>query len=190
MFPEANGTKQQIFFSYVQQDQAFAMRLADELRATGAHVWIDVRDARPGRHWASSIEQALGESRMMIVVLSPEALQSAHVIVEWQAYLEAYRPVIPVVARRCDLPGPLRTRRPVDFTRNFTRAFFELNNRLIEVGTRPHRVDPVIWTITTRVRDFREAQIPPAPQAALADPVVGGLRRMVVALRDRLRWAG
>jgi hypothetical protein len=148
----------QIFVSYAEDSLPFAARLADDLKASGANIWIDVRNARPGRHWTRSIEQALSDSAMMIVVLSPGALQSPHVSVEWQAYLEAYRPVIPVLASACDLPGPLRTRRPVDFTREryYQRAFHHLMNRLIEYGTRTRRSDPVIWTMTETVYNFRD----------------------------------
>jgi len=181
-------TMRQIFVSYAQYDEEFAVRLVQDLRTSGARVWLDILDAEPGRHWTRSIERALSESQMMIVVLSPESLQSAHVAVEWQAYLEARRPVIPVVARPCNLPGPLRTRRPVDFTADYWRAFHQLSLRLIEYGTRSYRSDPVIWAINTEIQDRREEQSPPPPpEAELENPSDSGLRRMVSALRDLLR---
>ncbi|MBI5958387.1 MAG: toll/interleukin-1 receptor domain-containing protein [Chloroflexi bacterium] len=187
----------QIFISYTRDDEQFAKHLADTLCETGANVWLDIYNARPGRHWARSIEQALAESKMMIVVLSPAALESAHIAVEWQAYLEAYRPVIPVMSRRCDPPGPLRTRRPVDFTReqNFNRAFHELTNRLLEYGTRIRRSDPVIWTLSEGVNDYRDEResvtpCKPSPTGSgLAEEELAssGLKRMVQGLRDMLR---
>jgi hypothetical protein len=187
----------QIFISYTRDDEQFAKRLADTLCETGANVWLDVYNARPGRHWSRSIEQALAESGMMIVLLSPSALESAHIAVEWQAYLEAYRPVIPVLVRPCDPPGPLRTRRPIDFTReaNFTRAFHELSNRLLEYGTRIRRNDPVIWTLSAGVNDYREERENSQPckspsisaQNSEEELASNGLRRMVQGLRDILR---
>jgi hypothetical protein len=185
----------QIFMSYAQGDEAFAVRLTDDLNRTGATVWLDIRNARPGRHWARSIEQALSESSMMIVVLSPAALQEPHVSVEWQAYLEAYRPVIPVLARPCDPPGPLRTRRPIDFTRDqyYSRAVHQLVSRLLESGTRVRRNDPVIWTMTESVMDFRDEHRLALPDDGLisSGPDTGvspsGLRRMVHGLREMLR---
>lgn len=137
------------------------------------------------------MERALSESHMMLVVLSPHALDSAHVAVEWQAYLEANRPVIPVLAQPCSPPGPLRTRRPVDFTRDYSRAFHELTPRLIEYGMRTQRVDPVIWTMQTDVQDYREEKGPATttaePLSLDDDAADSGLRRMVSALRDLLR---
>jgi len=183
----------QIFMSYAQGDEAFAVRLTDDLNRTGANVWLDIRNARPGRHWARSIEQALSESNMMIVVLSPAALKEPHVSVEWQAYLEAYRPVIPVLVRPCDPPGPLRTRRPVDFTRDqyYSRAVHQLVSRLLESGTRVRRNDPVIWTMTERVMDYRDEHKPAFPEDVPSrtgtDVTPSGLRRMVHGLREMLR---
>lgn len=143
----------QIFICYAPANETFALRLTDDLTATGANAWIDLRSARPGRHWTRSIEQALSVSTMMIVILSPEALQAPYVAAEWQAYLEAYRPVVPVIAQPCNLPGPLRTRRPLDFSRerDYPRLYHQLVNRLIELGTRLRRVDPVIWSMAEDV---------------------------------------
>ncbi|NDJ74882.1 MAG: toll/interleukin-1 receptor domain-containing protein [Chloroflexi bacterium] len=196
-----------IFISYDKADEAFAIQLATELRDSGANAWIDVMDADPGRNWSRSIERALADAHMLLVILSPAALACAHVNVEWQAYLEARRPVIPVLAARCDPPGPLRTRRPVDFTRNHSRAFHDLVARLLEYGTRIRRIDPVIWTLAEDVQDFRDEQAATEPPSTstpseddhsggesgtseLSDPldlVENGIRRMVKGLRDILR---
>lgn len=185
----------QIFVSYMQDDETFVKRLVDDLNRSGANVWLDIRNARPGRHWTRSIEQALSESSMMIVVLSPAALESAHVAVEWQAYLEAYRPVVPVMVKRCDPPGPLRTRRPIDFSResNYQRAFHELSTRLIEYGTRIRRSDPVIWTLSGDVKNYREERNLQASRSVSKsfspsdEFAATGFRRMVQGLREMLR---
>jgi hypothetical protein len=178
----------QIFISYTQSDQEFAVRLADDLRIGGATVWLDIQNAEPGRYWGRSIERALSESHMMIVVLSRAALETAHVAVEWQAYLEAHRPLVPLLVEACDLPGPLRTRRPVDFTRDYCRALHQLTTRLIESSMRTRRVDPVIWSMGQNVYDYREEKAPPPPPAALPDEdsTEGSVRRMVRLLRDTL----
>ena len=179
----------QIFISYAPCDQEFTVQLASALRANGAPVWLDVQNAEPGRHWTRSIEEALAESRMMIVVLSPQALHSEHIAAEWQAYAEARRPVVPVVAEPCDLPGPLRTRRPINFTRSFSRAMHELTTRLLEYRTRSTRIDPVIWSLSSEVQTFRETHTPsPEPEANGSAAESSGLRRMVAVLRNR--WKG
>lgn len=181
----------QIFMSYTQSDEAFVIRLTDDLRASGAKVWLDIHNAEPGRNWGRSIERALSESSMMVVVLSPQALNSAHIAVEWQAYLEARRPMIPVIAKPCDLPGPLRTRRPVDFTWDYSRAFHLLVSRLLERNARGVRGDPVIWTMAAEVQEFRSEQpiaLPAPPSDPMMDDLAAtGIKRMVSGLRDILR---
>lgn len=144
----------QVFINYASPDQAFAAQLTDDIAAFGAQVWLDVRDARPGRHWARSIAQALNDSTMMIVILSPEALDSPAVNEAWQSYLEAYRPVLPVIAAPCNAPAPLRARRPEDFSdaERYTRTLHNLMTRLLEYSTRePHRV-PIMYSGSTPER--------------------------------------
>jgi hypothetical protein len=129
-----------------------------DLRQHGARVWLDILDAQPGRYWTRSIEQALSESEMMIVIISPAALESMHVMVEWQAYLEARRPVLPVLAAPCELPEALQRRHPVSFTRPaaYQRAVHQVTTRLIDYGTRIWRSDPVIWSLGEDMRERRD----------------------------------
>jgi hypothetical protein len=181
----------QIFMSYDQADEAFVMHLADDLEAHGANVWLDVRHARPGRHWARSIERALSESSMMIVILSPEALESEQVAGAWQMYLEAYRPVIPVVVEPCNVPGPLRTRRPIDFTRDrfYRRALHELTTRLIDYNSRSQHTNP-IWATAAGDLGYDRTPADPSvrsePAFITLDDDPNTIRRMVRGLRAML----
>lgn len=182
----------QIFISYDRADEAFAAQLADDLSANGARVWLDVYHARPGRHWARSITRALSESSMMVVILSPEALESPQVAAEWQTYLEAYRPVIPVVAEPCNIPGPLRTRYPIDFTRRrfYHRALHDLTTRLIDYNSRPQRGNPVVWAMAAGDIAYDRRAADPAvrsePAFLTLDDDPNTIRRMVRGLRAML----
>ncbi len=157
------GEVWQIYLNYARSDESFACRLADDLNRSGASVWIDTYHARPGRHWARSIEQALTDSAMMLVVLSPDALRTRHVALGWQAYLEAYRPVIPVLAVPCEPPGALRTRRPVDFSREhlYPRMYHHLMTRLIESRSRSRRGGFSLWGSEPELLPFVPEMIPP-----------------------------
>ena len=46
------------FFSYAHEDAEFALRLAKDLRAGEAAVWIDRLDINPGQRWEVAIEEA------------------------------------------------------------------------------------------------------------------------------------
>lgn len=184
----------QIYISYDPGNEIFASQLTDQLNAHGAKVWLDIYNARPGRHWSRSIETALSESSMMVVILSAQALMSHHVAAEWQAYLEAYRPVIPVLAEPCEPPGPLRTRRPVNFVppRRYDNALHELITRLIDYNTRVRRLEPVVWTPPAKQYTVAESggemsappRHPTPPPGVVRDKQT--LRRMVRGLRDYL----
>ena len=43
------------FFSYSRDDSEFALRLAEDLKAAGAGVWIDQLDIQPGQRWARAM---------------------------------------------------------------------------------------------------------------------------------------
>ena len=47
------------FFSYCREDSDFALRLAEDLKAAGANVWIDQLDIEPGMPWDREVEDAL-----------------------------------------------------------------------------------------------------------------------------------
>jgi len=159
------GAGWQIYVNYARGDETFASRLADDLARSGAAVWIDVLHAHTGRHWARSIEQALNDTALMLIVLSPEAVRTRHVALSWQAYLEAYRPVMPVLARPCEPPGPLRMRRPIDFTRDqfYARNFHQLVTRLIESRSRVRLGGLSLWGSAPDMLPFVPEMIPPAP---------------------------
>ena len=47
------------FISYSRDDSEFDLRLAQDLKAAGANVWLDQLDIKPGRPWDNAIEDAL-----------------------------------------------------------------------------------------------------------------------------------
>lgn len=66
---------EQIFISYSKKDKDFANRLADDLSSSGFDVWID-RSIGGGERWRESIESNLRDSKDVIIVVSPNSMQS------------------------------------------------------------------------------------------------------------------
>ncbi len=95
---------QTAFFSYCREDSDFALKLAEELKAAGASVWIDQLDIEPGTAWDSAVEEALTKSPRMLVILSPLAANSKNVRDEVTFALGHEKRVIPVLYRDCDVP--------------------------------------------------------------------------------------
>ncbi len=65
-----------VFISYSRQDRTFAERLARDLQDAGLNVWIDFRRIKAGEQWREAIFEGINQSDMVIVCLSPAAVES------------------------------------------------------------------------------------------------------------------
>ncbi len=114
------------FFSYAHEDAEFAQRLAKDLRAGGAAVWMDRLDIKPGQRWDRAIEDALAKCPQLLVILSPAATESTNVMDEVSLGLEEGKTVLPVIHRQCKIPFRLRRLQYVDLTRNYDEGLSRL----------------------------------------------------------------
>jgi hypothetical protein len=67
-----------VFLSHARKDAALARQLAERL-ARGRKdvaVWIPEEEIAPGDNWAKKIGKALDNSDMMVILLTPAALES------------------------------------------------------------------------------------------------------------------
>ncbi len=96
-----------VFISHASSDDAFVVQLRQALEHLNIPVWVDSRNLRGGQPLASAIAQAIAQARHVLVVLSPQTVNSAWVrremrhalTVQQQRQAEGYR-VIPLL-----LPG-------------------------------------------------------------------------------------
>ncbi|MGA1984146.1 MAG: toll/interleukin-1 receptor domain-containing protein [Acidobacteriaceae bacterium] len=116
------------FISYSREDSEFALRLAQDLKAAGAHVWLDQLDILPGRPWDNAIEQALGEAMQMLIILSPESAKSENVRDEVSYALGQGKIIIPVLYKDCVVPLRLQRTQRIDFRADYARGL----NHLLE----------------------------------------------------------
>jgi hypothetical protein len=110
---------QTAFISYSREDSEFALRLAGDLKAAGAAVWLDQLDIEPGQRWARAVQDALNDCPRMLVILSPSSANSTNVDDEVSFALEEQKTVIPVLYRDCKIPFRLRPFQFVDFRSDF-----------------------------------------------------------------------
>jgi thioredoxin 1 len=75
--------KETVFISYKRENEDFARHLRDLLNEWGFNPWLDVCNIYPGDNWDAKIDQGLKEARVMIGLITPEALNSQHVQDEW-----------------------------------------------------------------------------------------------------------
>lgn len=69
-------TADHIFISHATADDAFVRDLRQALESLGLSVWVDSRNLRGGDKLARQVEQAIEEARQVIVVLSPNTINS------------------------------------------------------------------------------------------------------------------
>jgi TolB-like protein len=124
------------FFSYVHEDAEFALRLAKDLRAAGAAVWIDRLDIKVGQHRDRAVEEALAECPQLLLILSPSSVDSPKVMSEVSFALEQGKTILPVIHHDCKIPFRLRCLQNVDLTLNYDEGLGRLLEAL-EVAAPP-----------------------------------------------------
>jgi len=118
------------FFSYSREDSEFALRLAADLRAAGASVWIDQLDIGPGQLWDRAVQSALEHCPSVLIILSPASVSSDNVMDEINFALDQKKALIPVLYRDCDVPFRLRRFQHLDFRTEYERMLEELRKWL------------------------------------------------------------
>jgi hypothetical protein len=78
----AVGSSHDVFVSYSTRDKPAADAIVARLEQDGIRCWMAPRDVIPGEVWGEAIVEAIETSRLMVVILSGEANQSAQVIRE------------------------------------------------------------------------------------------------------------
>jgi acetyl-CoA carboxylase biotin carboxyl carrier protein len=110
------------FLSYSRSDSAFALRLAADLKAGGANVWLDQTDIEPGKRWDREIEQALRNCSCVLVIMSPSSVDLENVRDEVSFALSKNKKIIPILYEQCDIPYRLERLQRVDFGSGYSQA--------------------------------------------------------------------
>jgi hypothetical protein len=111
------------FISYSRADSEFALRLAQDLKAAGAHVWLDQLDIHAGHEWDNAIEAALVGAQQMLLILSPDSANSRNVRNEVALALDEGKVILPILHRDCTVPLQLRRLQHIDFRTDYARGF-------------------------------------------------------------------
>lgn len=68
-----------VFLSHSHADAPLAAKVTAALRTRGLDVWDPDAQLLPGDNWAAEVARALEQSQAMVVLLTPQAVQSRHV---------------------------------------------------------------------------------------------------------------
>jgi len=115
----------QVFLSYSRKDLEFVEKLAGDLKKSGFEVWYDLSGLAGGAHWRREIEAAIKNSQYIVVVLSPDSVESEWVEREFLFASDRARPIIPVMYRTCELPMNYLNLNYIDFRGNKYRENFD-----------------------------------------------------------------
>lgn len=112
-----------VYISYSNRDRNWVQGyLYPRLKEAGLRVWIDLEEIRPGDAWSSKINQAVEQSRNMLLVLSPDSAASRWILEESEDFLssakgEQERRLIPLLLKPTqNVPMFISSFQWIDFT--------------------------------------------------------------------------
>jgi len=85
-----------VFVSYSQPDRSPAFEIVSQLEAHGIKVWVAPRDIAPSAEWAAEIIEAIGTSRIMVLVFSGSSNSSPQVRREVERAVHRQVPILTV----------------------------------------------------------------------------------------------
>ena len=139
------------FLSHSKIDgEQHTLRLAEDLRAAGFEVWIDVDNLKPDEDWDDQISEALKRCTVVLLVMTPDSVLSPNCKTEWSRGLRYKKSVVPLLLEFVEEP-PLRleSRQHVDFTEDYDAGKQKLVTYLNDLNTPAGQ----LRTITARRRD-------------------------------------
>ena len=92
--PAIGGSSRPVFISYASHDAAVAQKVCAALEAAGYLCWIAPRNVVPGTMYADGIVHAIDESSVLVLILSEQAVASAHVGREIERAVSKRHPVV------------------------------------------------------------------------------------------------
>lgn len=109
----SNIDDETIFISYSRRDyDEYVAPLVSKLRDAGYNVWIDQGQLQAGQRWLDEIEEALKICGRLILCLSPDALNSEYVKLEYEYFL-FNKLLFPIMCKETELPPRLQ---PIQYT--------------------------------------------------------------------------
>src|SRR5947209_7938384 len=119
-----------LFISYAHADSAFVDRLEADLHKQGFDPWVDRERLVGGVRWRRELQDAVKRAQVLLIVLSPDAVASQNVQIEYDYVLELGKVVIPLYYRQCDLPMELRAIQWIDFRHSYKQGIQALMQAL------------------------------------------------------------
>ena len=92
-----------VFLSYSMKDRDWVSAFAESLRGSGVRAWFDASDIAPGDRWQDRIQEALRDSKFLVVILTSHTIDSPWTFFELGAAVADRKKIIPIITEEVDL---------------------------------------------------------------------------------------
>jgi len=171
---------EKIFISYSRKDMDFVRKLAGDLEKAGYDVWWDISDLRGGDDWVRQIPEAIRLSQFVLVVLTPDSVESEWVRKEYTQALSLRKKIIPIMLVPGAVPFALNTINFINFARGeYTDNYKKLLEAMDYTGE-PPSIQPFKKRIGPLPQEFQKFVIPALLGILLLFAVVWAFRSQAV----------
>jgi len=167
-----------VFISYQRDSEPEADRVRTYLQGAGFSVWQDTENIRGTARWPIAINDALHDTQRLVLLLTPDSMQSDEVFNEWFYYYSEKKPIHCLLLAPCDIHYQLRPFQYLDWREPAKRNWAKLAADLLADFVWPSiaRHEKVVNTAFAPTRTLPEAM------QALHDALLSD--NAVVALTD------
>jgi pSer/pThr/pTyr-binding forkhead associated (FHA) protein len=116
-----------VFLAYAREDwEPIVAPMTMLLQDSSVNVWVDQYLMQGGADWTVAVEQALSECTLLLVVVSPAALNSRYVRLAYRYFFNREKPIIPLIYSPVDdLPIELKNLKSVRYDSSDRKKTFE-----------------------------------------------------------------
>ncbi|MFK7775627.1 MAG: TIR domain-containing protein [Saprospiraceae bacterium] len=122
----SNNYKYDVFISHDHDDGDFAELIQVKLKLEGISAWLDQKRIDVGEYWMTEIDESIINSKLIIVIMSPEARKSEYVTYEWSFSIGAKKIVLPILLKHTELHPRMGAIQYLDFTNRNVRPWEKL----------------------------------------------------------------
>ncbi len=144
---------EKVFLSYSTRDHFFAALAEVKLKEEGLEIWRDQSQIRPGEEWRKSIDNAISQSRAVIVALSKNSVESGYVTYEWSYAFGLGVTVIGAKLESCEPHSKLRDTQIIDFSNPHSLPWKRLGESIRQIETNEDSGSEVVDEINRSLED-------------------------------------
>ena len=97
-----------VFVSYADVDSQMVEQITSYLEAVGYQVWMDRATITGGEMWRARVVEAIEESDVFILALSPDSATSKHVLQELNIADAEAKPILPIMIAAVEIPKEMK----------------------------------------------------------------------------------